>query len=272
MTTIKRAYRDSRYGQLHFRIGMPVVQVDAPPLLCFHQTPSNSHEWMPLLPGLAQGRVVVAVDTPGYGNSDPPPAPVTIDTYGEIMTLLVDDLTEEGIIPAGPFDVMGVHTGSLIATELAVKRPTQVRRAVLFGLAAYPADLRAEKLASLPARFPPPDATLDHIEKLWAFMGHFGDPRMTMQERHVAMAECLRLGARMPWAYEAVYRYDFLAALELLSQPVLVVNPEDDLHDVTRKNSGRILHGERLDLPGCKHGFMAYEAEMLVERIAAFLT
>jgi len=261
MTKIRRAYGDGGYGQLHYRIAGPDGAVSAPPLLCFHQTPADGSEWLPLMPGLAQDRIVIAVDTPGYGASDAPPAPVTIEDYAGAMAGLVDQLTQAGVIPAGPIDVMGIHTGSLIATDIALRLAARVRRVVLFGLAAYPAELRAEKLASLPARFPPPDDTL----------GRFGDSRLGAEARHVAMAECLRLGARMPWAYEAVYRYDFQGALERLTQPVLVVNAQDDLWEVTRANSGRIPHGERWDLPGCAHGYMAWESAMLVERIAGFL-
>ena len=50
------------------------------------------------------------------------------------------------IIAPGPFDVMGYHTGSITATEMARRDPQRVRRCVVFGLAAYPEDVRAERL------------------------------------------------------------------------------------------------------------------------------
>ncbi|MFD2137115.1 hypothetical protein ACFSLT_21780 [Novosphingobium resinovorum] len=59
------------------------------------------------------------------------------------------------MIPAGQFDVMGFHTGSIIATQLARSLPERVRRAVVFGLAAFPAEQREAKLANLLTAFPP---------------------------------------------------------------------------------------------------------------------
>ncbi|WP_044561167.1 alpha/beta fold hydrolase [Azospirillum sp. B4] len=271
MTSVKRAYADSRYGQLHYRIAQPAAQTDAPPLLCLHQTPSHSGDWMPVLPALGAKRVVVAVDTPGYGMSDPPPAPTTIEEYAEIAAAFMDGLAADGVVATGAFDVMGFHTGSVIATQLARSRPDRVRRAVMFGLAAFPADIRAERLESLPALFPPPDATLAHVKKLWAIIGELSDPRRTMEQRHVSMAECLRLGTRMTWGYIAVYRYDFLGAMAEVTQPVLIMNPEDDLWEVTCETAHHFPNGRRVDMLGAMHGVLELERDRIVTEIEGFL-
>ncbi len=271
MNKIRRAYCDSRYGQLHYRVARPSAPVSAPPLLCMHQTPSDGRDWAPIMPALSQNRVVIAADTPGYGMSDSPPEPVRIDDYAEIMAQLMADLADDGVVAAGEFDVMGFHTGSLIATELARSNADKVRRAVLFGLAAYTAEVRAEKLARLPETFPPPGDNLHHIEKLWAIVGKLSDPRVSMEERHVSMAECLRLGRRMPWGYISVYQYDFLGAMADVVQPVLIMNPQDDLWEITSANAHRYRNGTRYDMPGVKHGVLSIEHDRVVATIEAFL-
>lgn len=271
MSAVNRAYAPSRYGQIHYRIAMPAAATSAPPLLCLHQTPSHSGDWMPVLPALGEQRVVIAADTPGYGMSDAPPAPLLIEDFAELMAQLMTDLAAQGVVPAGPFDVLGFHTGSVTATEMARAFPGRVRRAVLFGLAAYPADIRAAKLANLRNAFPAPDETLGHIEKLWAIIGQLSDPRLGYEQRHVSMAECLRLGARMPWGYESVYRYDFLGAMPQVSQPVLIMNPQDDLWEVTGKTAALFANGERYDMPGVKHGVLTLEHDRVVAKIEAFL-
>ncbi|MDE1150861.1 MAG: alpha/beta hydrolase [Azospirillaceae bacterium] len=272
MTSVKRAYADSRHGQLHYRVVQPTDPVAGlPPLLCLHQTPSHSGDWLPVMPDLGARRVVVAADTPGYGMSDPPPAPTTIEDLADIMGTLMTDLAADGVVPAGPFDVMGFHTGSLVATQLARSLPDRVRRAVVFGLAAYPADIRAEKLANLATVFPLPDGTLNHVEKLWSIISQLSDPRRDAEQRHVAMAECLRLGSRMTWGYQSVYRFDFLGAMTAVKQPVLVMNPEDDLWTVTHQTSHTYPNGRRFDIPGVKHGVLELEKALVLAEIEAFL-
>lgn len=271
MTVIKRGYVDSRYGQLHYRIAQGAPGAQGLPLLCLHQTPSNGRDWLPVMEPLAQGRTVIAVDTPGYGMSDAPPEPARIEDFGEVMASLMDDLAAQGTIAPGAFDVMGFHTGSLVATELARSLPERVRRVVVFGVAAFPADLREAKLEELLRAFPPPGEDLSHVEKLWSIIGELSDPRIPYEDRHVNMAEYLRLGSRMPWGYISVYRYDFLGAMAQVSQPVLVFNPEDDLWEVTLETAHHYRGGRRIDMPGVKHGVIQLERDRVVAEVNAFL-
>jgi len=271
MPNILRGYTASRFGQLHYRISVCEAPAPLPPLLCLHQTPSNSGDWLPVMEPLAARRTVIAVDTPGYGMSDAPPEPASIEDFAQIMAQCMSDLAAQRLIAAGQFDVMGFHTGSLIATQLARSLPDTVRRAVVFGLAAYPAEQREAKLANLLGAFPPPGPDLQHVEKLWAIIGHLSDPRISYEDRHVSMAECLRLGARMPWGYISVYRYDFLAAMAQVFQPVLVMNPQDDLWAPTLANAHRFPNGRRVDIEGVSHGVLKLETARVVAEIEAFL-
>ncbi len=270
MTSAIKAYLPSAYGQLHYRIVLPSAPQTRPPLLCLHQTPASGAEWDIVMPDLAVGRAVIAPDTPGYGMSDPPPSPLGIPQFANIMFRFMADLTKAGLITEGSFDVMGYHTGSITATEMARSSP-QVRRLVLFGLAAYEADIRRVKLETLYERFPPPGADLSHVEKLWAIIGVLSDPLMSMEQRHINMADALRLGSRMPWGYDAVYRYDFLQAMTEVDQEVMIMNPEDDLCMVTQATSGRYRRGRRLDFPGLKHGVLSIAKAQIVAEIEAFL-
>ncbi len=266
----RKAYAPSRFGQLHYRIVTPEA-ASQPPLLCLHQTPSNSREWGPIQPYLANDRVVVAADTPGYGMSDPPPEPPEIGDYADVMFDFMGHLAGSGVVAPGPFDVLGYHTGSITATEMARRDAQRVRRCVLFGLAAYDEDVRAERLDRLSERFPPPDRTLAHVEKLWSIIGELADPRIPAEQLHVGMAESLRLGKRLPWGYIAVYRYDFLGAMTEVSQPVLIFNPEDDLWGVTHQTSHLFGNGRRIDMPGVSHGVLTIRRDFVVSEIERFL-
>lgn len=271
MTAITRGYLPSRFGQVHYRIAHPAGPAQLPPLLCLHQTPSSGIDFEPVMVPLAAGRCVVALDTPGYGMSDAPGAPLPIEELAAIADRFMQDLADTGAIAGCAYDVLGFHTGSLLATDLAVSFPDRVRRLVLFGLAAYPAEVRREKLAHLRTAFPVPGPSLEHVEKLWAIIGKLSDPRISYEERHVSMAECLRLGERMPWGYISVYGYDFLDAMTKVRQPVLVLNPQDDLWEVTRANSDRYPNGCRIDLPGVAHGVLKLERDRVVAEIEGFL-
>ncbi|MCS7001854.1 MAG: alpha/beta hydrolase, partial [Dehalococcoidia bacterium] len=91
MTVVRRAYIDNVYGQLHYRYAFP-ERPTARPLICFHLSPGSGRMYAPLLAAMAIDRVALAPDTPGFGESDPPPAPPTIADYAHAMDVFLDSL------------------------------------------------------------------------------------------------------------------------------------------------------------------------------------
>ncbi len=75
-----RAILELPWGQVHVRsAGDP----GAPLLLLLHQSPLSSRNYEAVLPLFAaEGNVrAVAVDTPGFGLSDPPPEDWSVEDY-----------------------------------------------------------------------------------------------------------------------------------------------------------------------------------------------
>jgi pimeloyl-ACP methyl ester carboxylesterase len=122
----RRAYFDCRFGQLHVRTAFPTTggfdeQVT---LFCLHADQSSSRAFARFLPEIADVRSVYAPDLPGLGESDPSPSSGVSEAAGATSDL-ADDLRLRQI------DVLGVHTGALVALHLAAARAELVRRLVL---------------------------------------------------------------------------------------------------------------------------------------------
>ena len=83
---MRRHYMDYEGGQLHYRQAEPLSGAPrGTPIVCLHQTPTSSLEFEPLMRELATDRLVIALDTPGYGGSDGPDGPQGIDFYASIL-------------------------------------------------------------------------------------------------------------------------------------------------------------------------------------------
>jgi pimeloyl-ACP methyl ester carboxylesterase len=122
----RRAYFDCRFGQLHVRTAFPTTggfdeQVT---LFCLHSAQNSSRAFARFLPEIGDVRSVYAPDLPGLGESDPSLAASASEAAGA-MSDLANDLRLRQI------DVLGMHTGALVAIELAALRPELVRRLVL---------------------------------------------------------------------------------------------------------------------------------------------
>ena len=145
----RKGYVDGRYGQMHYHSARPESPSGKTPVVFFHQNPKSAEEYRPLLEVVGRDRLAIAIDTPGYGESDrPPQAPDMMDLAGAMQ----DALLALGFGPdgKGPVDVFGFHTGCSIAAELAISNPQLVRKVVMSGIGYYEPERRKQIWDTLP--------------------------------------------------------------------------------------------------------------------------
>ena len=217
------------------------------------------------------GRIVIAPDTPGYGASAPPPGPVVIADYAtEIWTLLGALANSIPELSPHSVDLLGYHTGSAIATQMAVSHPDRVNALVLVSLPAFDEDTRIQKLAAIKGK-PVADENGTHLADMWKICRSLTDSRADLDWLSRSVVENLRSGRRAFWGYDAVYRYDMRAALRQVNQPTLVLNAHDDLFEITSQTAALIGNAEICELPGTRHGMFSFMARQIAERINSFL-
>lgn len=274
--TVRRGYVDGGGGQVHYRICAGARGCDEggrtelAPLLMLHPTPKSGWIYEALLQRMAAGgRVVIAPDTPGYGASDALSTAATIPAYADAMFALIDALQGEGRIGPGPVDVLGYHTGSVTACEMAIARPAAVRRLMLFSLPMYDAAERAAKLAAL-GDWPRPSTDGSHLTRMWDVVGKLCDPRVNAEWRHRSVAENLRAHDTAA-GYGAVYGYDLYAALPCITQPVLLANAGDDLFERTLLAKPLIADMSYRKWPGIAHGMFDLDTDMIADALEGFL-
>ncbi|WP_190169395.1 alpha/beta fold hydrolase [Streptomyces mirabilis] len=99
-------------------------QESAAPLVLLHALGENSTDWAEVMPALARGRRVYALDLRGHGRSDWP---------GEYSLALMraDVLRFLDVLGLGTVDLIGHSMGGIVAYLLAQERPERVSRLVL---------------------------------------------------------------------------------------------------------------------------------------------
>jgi pimeloyl-ACP methyl ester carboxylesterase len=260
---IKRAYSDCRFGQLHYRFAFARTATDKPPLICFHQSPSSSHIFETFIAAITHDRAVYAVDTPGFGHSDPPPFQPEISDYAGAMLDFIDRLDYPQL------DLLGYHTGALIATEVALARPEKIRKMVLVGLAAFNPEEQAQ-LSDKP--FPlPPKADGSHLPEEWARSLFWRGQGQTMEMLWQNFCYKIKAGEKAWWGARAAIFYPSLERFSLLTQPVLAVRPKDDLWEISLRAKAVLAHAEWLDLPQYGFGLFEIAPQEIAHPVRTFL-
>lgn len=123
---VRRAYFESRFGQLHVHHAMPPGGGfdEATPLLCIHDAGETAGQFVSFLYGMGNDRSVYATDLPGVGMSDGPDQPAETAVSATVLGEFLDAMRIRRV------DVMGVGEGARVAAELVKQRPEQVRKIV----------------------------------------------------------------------------------------------------------------------------------------------
>jgi pimeloyl-ACP methyl ester carboxylesterase len=240
---MRRGYAETDIGQIHYR---EMGTGDA--VLLFHQTASSSVHFGRVMPLLAdRGYRGIAMDTPGFGMSDPPPGPPqNMGHYARAALGVLDHLRVERA------NVAGMRTGASIAIELAASRPDRVDKLVLTGLLAMDNDEeRHQWLTEGPVKRWNPDGAghfIDsHIRNWVRYFARENDAELYLVE----LIAALQAGPNFWWAYEAVVKFDAYRRLEAVECPILFLNPiGDPQYDTMRRGYERAPGALYREMPG----------------------
>lgn len=253
MTSPVRGYTGAPGAQLHYR-----MLGEGTPVFLLHASPLSSAFMLGQLQALADaGHRAVALDTPGYGQSDPLPAPPqSLTDYARAFLTGIDAM---GGIDTTRFALYGTATGAQLALALARLAPRRVRRLVLDNCALFS---DAQVADWEPRYFPDltPRADGSHMTKVWqvarrqfvSFPWFSEAPEHSLDRPPAPLAVVQSMANHFLIAtpgYDAAYRLAFHAenarSFEGLTVPTVLIDWEGSI--VRREVQALIAEG----LPSC---------------------
>jgi pimeloyl-ACP methyl ester carboxylesterase len=257
MSAVRRRYADTPEGQLHYR---ERPGEDGLPILFLHQTASSSVMWERVFACYPPGRRLIAVDTPGFGLSDPPPElPAEgLAYYARRIEGLLDVLGLDQV------DVAAHHTGAMIALELCLRAPQRIRRQALLGTVLVTPEEGAEWMRDHVTKWSA-DARGDFVTNVLLPRMHVSVTTDDPEHMLLELTAYLQAGESWWWAYDAVFGYDGRARLPQVTTPSLVAVGADEAQimlDWTKATADLIPGAEYVELEGlgCEMAFQDPQA------------
>ncbi len=259
MSLTRRIY-PTRYGQLHLRSS----DGKGAPLVLLHASPRSGEMWEGLQQRLS--RPAYAPDRLGYGFSDAPPWALSLEQYAHST---IDALKSAGV--QGPFDLLGIRTGSVEAIEIAHQLPNQVRRLIAVGMPLFTQDeqqRQMEKYSEQPLR---PAAEGGHVLGAWRGCFAFRQPPYDLGDVHRRFVEHV-LAANPGAALRAASGYPIEKRFKSLKMPVTVFAPHDDIIEQTERVKPLLKADDvYLDLPDLGPDLFHVATERMAELIERHL-
>ncbi len=265
MTSTRKVYAQTSYGQVHARVMPSDGDEQGPPLVCLHPAPSSGLYFQTAMPMLNTGRRVIAPDYPGYGGSDPLTEPPSIEDYGRAMLECLADL---GITE--PVDVLGFHTGCLVGTEMSIQQPGAVRRLVLCDVPYFSADAR-KSLYDKMAVPTPISAELDSIKPAWTFNVESRVEDVPLPRTIELLAEQLRAPERDHFGFAAAFTYSSEEKLAGITVDTTILATQSGLHGPSLAAAELIPGVTLVDVTEVTTAVFESGAEAISKRINAAL-
>lgn len=237
---IRKTYVNGPYGQIHARFTPPVPGTS--PLVCLHATAYSSQSFLPLMQALSEKRQVIAIDAPGYGESDAPPEPIDMTGYAQAMLAALEDLAN------GQVTILGYHTGCYVATEMAIAAPGRIEQLVLIGVPYFQAlDFEYWK-ARLAARHSLTER-LDQFAERWEYFITNRHGSVSLTRGFANFVDELKAWPNGWWAHDAMFAYNSDTRLPLVRTPVLILNPDGHLAPASRAAAALMPNCRIVELP-----------------------
>jgi pimeloyl-ACP methyl ester carboxylesterase len=233
MTAVLKGFVDVPHGQVHFRYGGR-----GPVVVMLHDSPRSSVQHAPSIEWLGEHFTVIALDTPGYGNSTP--LPQALPEIADFAAALAATLTALGIERCALY---GFHTGSKIALQFAADHPERAALTILDGLALPAQPASPEYLRQYRMLFEPV-ADGSHLAKQWSkvldvhrwfpWFAKSAATRMALElpddlDLHEYATDLFMAGHHWTGAYGAALRYLAAPNISRLRSRTVFMCREDDV-------------------------------------------
>lgn len=242
---------------MHVTIGDRVISVDVEgqgePVLLVHAFPLDRRVWQSQITALARSHRVIALDLPGFGESDPASKTTTMDDYADDLAALLDRLEVRDSVT-----LCGLSMGGYIAFAFFRRHPERLRGLILCDTrsVADPVAKRAER-ERLAAEVME-QGTADLVENMPSVL--LGK---TTQRDRPAIAATVRsmIADASPEGVAAASRAmasrpDSTAMLASIDVPTLIVCGEEDLispPQEMRELADRIPDAAYVEIAGAGH-------------------
>lgn len=214
----RRFFADLPHGQVHYA---ECGDAHLPAVLLLHQTPRSWAEYRDVLPLLGARYRAIAMDTAGFGDSEPTGGPASIESWADVAVQLLDALDLPRV------HVVGHHTGGVIAVDLAARHPDRVASLVLSSTPYTDEAFRRARAQRPPIDAVEPSDDGSHLAALWRKRQAFYPPGRP-ELLHAFVQDAMKVRGDVEGGHRAVASYRMEDRIAGVRAPALLIKATDD--------------------------------------------
>ncbi len=260
---MKGHYIDGPFGQVHFRSWGDLGQ--GIPLVCLPPSPFSSVAYHTIAPLLVDDHPVIAIDYPGYGNSQASPQAPKIFDYAAAAAAVIRTLPGEQ-----PANLLGFHTGCLVAVETALQAPEQVNHVVMTDSPFFAPAKRAELLEKMgkPIQLSP---NFSGLQKDWDFCITKRLEQIPLTRAFQMFVDHISAGENTNAAFAAAFQYPCEERFAALTHECTVIATSAGLYEQSINTAQAITQAQLVELTEIQSAVLDRGAPLLAKAINKLL-
>jgi pimeloyl-ACP methyl ester carboxylesterase len=261
---MQRIFVNTSVGQIHVRDHRSPALPPAAALMALHPCPYSGQYFDTIAPLISVTRRIFAPDYPGYGDSVSVETLPEIEGYADAMIEVIDRLDLAG----QPLDLLGFHTGTLVAVAMALARPDLVRSLILVDVPYYPPADQATRYPSAAAA-PGFGTEFGSLAAAWDFSVTKRIGSMAFQRSFDNFVAQLQAGSNGHFGFHAAFTYDCITNFARVAEPTTVVATASPLKSATADAARAIADCTYVERPDLTRAVMEEGAPVIAGLVEA---
>lgn len=262
----KNFYIETKLGQIHGRQYSESDQT----IICLHPMPYSGGYYDTFCKDLVDRTDIAAIslDMLGYGQSSKIETPITIEDYALNIIEVIKSM-QDSLMLNGRINLLGFHTGSAVANEIAIHEPDLVDRIIFVTYPFFDAEKRNELIESQSKGSI--DESIDCLKQMWEFTITNRTEGILIERAYENFIDQVRNIPVSWYGFYSMFNYPSEERLPLLQHETLIINDVSSLTEPTKVANSLVKNSNYFELKNVKGGIFELNTDQIIDHIDAFI-
>ena len=263
----KNFYIDTSLGQIHGR----TYGVSNKTIICLHPMPYSGGYYDTFCNDLVSKTdfAAISLDMLGYGQSSKIEETISIEDYAINVIEVIKSLKKSGEL-SGDIVLLGFHTGSAIANEIAIHEPELISQVIFVTYPFFDAAKRAELLESQTKGSI--DESIDCLKGMWEFTITNRSEGISIERAYENFIDQVKNMPVSWYGFYSMFNYPSEERLPLLQHAPLIINDVSSLTEPTKIAMGLVQGSEYVELEDVAGGIFELNTEQIIRHVSRYLS
>ena len=262
----KNFYIETKLGQVHGR----KYGESNKTIICLHPMPYSGGYYHTFCNDLVSHSDIAAIslDMLGYGQSSKIEEPISIEDYAINVIEVIKSLKNSEEL-SGEIILLGFHTGSAIANEIAIHEPELIDKVIFVTYPFFDAEKRGQLIESQTKGSI--EESIDCLKGMWEFTITNRSKGISIERAYENFIDQVKNMSVSWYGFYSMFNYPSEERLPLLQHVPLIINDVSSLTEPTKIAMSLVHSSEYVELEDVRGGIFELNTDQIIRHLRNYI-